>query len=473
MFWIMRPLEFMAACRTRFGDVFTVRFTGLGPTRELVFLADPRAVKEVFAGRPDTMHAGEANAPLEPLLGRYSVLLLDGPEHLRQRKLMLPPLHGERMRAYESVMRDVTLERQRTWPPRRAFALLPEMQRITIEVILRTVFGFDEGDQLSRMRSLLQRMLRFGEGRARMLAFAFARVELNGRGPWGEFMAARREVDRALFEQIERRRRGTPGERNDVLSLLLEARDDEGNAMSDEELRDELLTLLVAGHETTATALAWTLDLLLHRPAVLHRLVDAVDSGDSRLLDATVKESLRIRPVVPIVARMLQHPFTVLGHELPRGTVVAPCIYLTQRRDDVYAEPSRFIPERFLGDAPDPYAWLPFGGGVRRCLGASFATFEMRVVLRTILSSAVLRAADPALERVSRRAVTLVPRNGTRVVYDRPRPQASSAGDFAARDGASRSRARSAAEGTVLGERERRDQRVPTATPERAATSPQ
>jgi cytochrome P450 len=264
-----------------------------------------------------------------------------------------------------------------------------------------------------------------------MLAFAFARVELNGRGPWGEFMAARREVDKALFEQIERRRHGTPGERSDVLSLLLEARDDDGNPMSDEELRDELLTLLVAGHETTATALAWTIDLLLHRPAILRNLVAAADSGDNRVLDATIKESLRIRPVVPIVARMLQQPFTVLGHDLPRGAVVAPCIYLTQRRDDVYREPARFNPERFLDDAPDPYAWLPFGGGVRRCLGASFATFEMRVVLRTILSSAELRAADPALERVSRRAVTLVPRNGTRVVYGGPRPQASSAGDFA------------------------------------------
>jgi cytochrome P450 family 135 len=433
LYWIVRPLQFMTACRRKYGDVFTVRLTGLGPTRELVFLADPQGVREVFGGDPATLLAGGANAPLEPLLGRYSVLLLDGAEHLRQRKLMLPPLHGERMRAYESVMRDVTLERMATWPRGEAFALLPEMQRITLDVILRTVFGLDEGAQMTRMRSLLQRMLRFGSGRTRMLAFAFARVELKGRGPWGEFMAARREVDDALFEQIRLRRGGDASQRSDVLSLLLEARDESGEPMSDEELRDELLTLLVAGHETTATALAWTFDLLLHRPATLRRLLASLDGGDTRLLDAAIKESLRLRPVLPIVARQLQSPFRVLGQELPAGTVVAPCIYLTQRREDVYPEPLRFKPERFLDGAPDPYAWLPFGGGIRRCLGASFATFEMRVVLRTVLSGLELRAASPALERVSRRAITLVPRTGTRVACAGERARLGS--EFAGGDG--------------------------------------
>jgi len=416
LLWIMRPLAFMEACRRRYGDVFTVRFNGLGPTRELVFVADPAAVRAIFGGDPATLHAGSGNAPLEPLLGAHSVLMLDGPEHLRQRKLLLPPLHGERMKAYESVMRDITLERTRSWPHGVPFPLLPEMQRITLDVILRTVFGFDEVSRLVQIRSLLQRMLRFGTGRARLLAFAFARVELNGHGPWGEFVSARREVDRVLFAEIKRRRAEDLVSRSDVLSLLIQARDDQGNPMSDVELRDELLTLLVAGHETTATALAWTFDLLLHRPAMLQELVSSVDSGDSRPLDAAIKESLRIRPVVPIVVRQLQAPFRVLDHEVPRGVIVAPCIYLTQRRDDVYPAPSRFRPERFLEDAPDPYVWLPFGGGVRRCLGASFAIFEMRTVLRTILSSVTLRAASPALERVSRRAITLVPSRGTRVV---------------------------------------------------------
>jgi cytochrome P450 len=408
----------MDECRKRYGDVFTVRFTGLGPTRELVFLADPKAIRAVFSGDPATLHAGSGNAPLEPLLGHHSVLLLDGPEHMRQRKLMLPPLHGETMKSYEPMMRDITLTHMRNWPRSVGFRLLPYMQSITLEVILRTVFGFDDVPPRDRMRALLQRMLRFGSGRTRLLAFAFARFELGGHGPWGEFVSARRQVDDALFEQIRRRRAaGDTASRNDVLSLLLQARDQEGRAMSDEELHDELLTLLVAGHETTATALAWTFDLLLHHPSALGRLITTLEHGDGSLLDATIKESLRIRPVVPIVVRQLQEPFRVLDYELPAGVIVAPCIYLTQRRPDVYPQPARFQPERFLAGAPDPYAWLPFGGGVRRCLGASFATLEMRVVLRTVLMSAQLRAASLTQERVTRRAVTLVPRNGTRVIY--------------------------------------------------------
>ena len=426
LLWVTRPLSFMNECRRRYGDVFTVRFTGLGPARDLVFLADPRAVRAVFAGDPATLHAGSGNAPLEPLLGEHSVLMLDGAEHMRQRKLLLPPLHGERMQAYEAVMRDVALAHLERWPAHEEFAVLPEMQSITLQVILRTVFGFDDDASGQRMRDVLRTMLGFGSSRVQLLAFAFARFELGGHGPWGAFLKARREVDAALFEQI-RTRRGDldTTSREDVLSLLLRARDEEGRAMSDSELRDELLTLLVAGHETTATALAWTLDLLLHHPTLLGRLVRDVEAGETALLDATIKESLRIRPVVPIVVRQLQEPFTVLDHELPKGAIVAPCIYLTQRRADVYPHPTRFRPDRFLEGAPDPYAWLPFGGGVRRCLGASFATFEMRTVLRTILSSVELRAASPALERVTRRAVTLVPKRGTRVVCVRRRDPAA------------------------------------------------
>jgi len=416
--WITRPIAFMNSCRSRYGDVFTVHFAGLGINQKLVFIADPDGVRSVFGGDPSILFAGSGNRALGPLLGEHSILLLDGAEHLRQRKLMLPPLHGERMKAYESVMRDVTLERVRQWPEATPFAVLPEMQAITLEVILRTVFGFDDNaERRDRMRTLLQRMLRFGSGRVRLLAMSFARVELNGRTPWGQFVAAKHEVDDAIIEQIHHRRdQGAGAAGDDVLSLLLQARDEHGEPMSDAELRDELLTLLVAGHETTATSLAWAFDLLLHHRAALERLVAEIDAGETAMLDATIKETLRIRPVLPIVARRLQEPFSVLGRELPAGVVVAPCIYLTQRRPDVYEHPNRFIPERFLGGAPDPYAWLPFGGGVRRCLGASFATFEMRVVLRTVLSAVALRAASPALEQVSRRAITLVPRRGTQVI---------------------------------------------------------
>src|SRR5438552_2027862 len=232
-------------------------------------------------------------------------------------RLPLPPLHGERMKSYEAVMRDATLAQVSTWPRQRPFQVLPEMQRITLEVILRTVFGFDDDDaRRDRMRALLQRMMHLGSGRLRLLAIAFARVELNGRSPWGQFQAAKRDVDAAILEQIAHRRAQQTEQRDDVLSLLLEASDENGAPMSDEELRDELLTLLVAGHETTATSLAWAFDLLLHNQPSLDALVADIDAGNDTWLDATVKETLRIRPVVPIVVRLLQRPFTVMGRDL-------------------------------------------------------------------------------------------------------------------------------------------------------------
>ncbi len=426
LLWITRPLGLMETCAERYGDIFTLRFTGLGVSQRIVFVADPAGVRQVFAGDPDALRAGSANVALGALLGEHSLLLLDGPEHLRQRKLMLPPFHGERMRAYEAVMRDMTLERMSTWPRPQVFPLLPEMQRITLEVILRAVFGFDDDDaRRNEMRTLLQRMLALGSGSAQLAALAFARHEAGGMSPWGRFVRAQRAVRAALQAQIEHRRAGGLEGHDDVLSLLIGARDEAGRPLSDEELRDELVTLLVAGHETTATALAWSFDLLLHHPATLQDAVRAVDAGDARYIDAVAKEALRIRPVVPIVARHLRAPFTVMGHELPAGCVVAPCIYLTQRHAAVYPEPERFRPERFLEGAPDPYAWLPFGGGVRRCLGASFAQIEIRTVLATVLSALRLQSAAPAVAGTTRRAVTLVPRGGVpvRVAATRAAPQ--------------------------------------------------
>jgi len=421
LLWIMRPLGFMEACHERYGDVFSVRFAGLGLGRTIVFIADPEGIRAVFAGNPDDLRAGDANAPLQAILGENSLLMLDGREHLRQRKLIVPPFHGERMRRYEELMRDVTREQMRTWPRGEQIAILPAMQRITLEVILRAVLGFDDGAERDRMRSLLQRMLRLGSGSAQLASMAFLPVEMGGVTTWGRFVRAKRDVDEALVAQAARRRAGGTAGHDDVLSLLLDARDDDGKPLSDDELRDELITLLVAGHETTATALAWALDLVLHHPDALERLAAAADGGDTRYIDAVVKETLRIRPVVPIVVRRLYKPFTVMGHELPVGTVVAPCIYLTQRRSDVYPEPRRFRPGRFLEGAPDTYAWLPFGGGVRRCVGASFAAFEMRVVLQTMFEALQLRACAQDFDDTSRRAVTLVPRHGVRVVIDGPR----------------------------------------------------
>jgi len=418
LLWIARPLGLMEACRERYGSVFTLRFTGLGVSQRIVFVSDPAGIRAVFGADPDQLQAGSANVALGALLGENSLLLLDGREHLRQRKLMLPPFHGERMRGYEEAMRSITLDRVRQWPQHSVFPMLPEMQAITLEVILRTVFGFDDAVQRDQMRTRLQRMLALGSGTARVAMLAFGRVELGGLSPWGRFVAAKRAVDEALQAQIERRRAAGIDGHDDVLSMLIAARDEDGRPLTDAELRDELITLLVAGHETTATALAWAFDLLLHHPHTLEAVVAAIDAGDTRYPDAVIKETLRIRPVVPIVARYLRQPFTVMGHDLPAGSVVAPCIYLTQRRADVYTQPDSFRPERFIEGAPDTYAWLPFGGGVRRCLGASFAQFEMRVVLSTVLSALRLSPADDSFDDTTRRAVTLVPRRGVRVTVD-------------------------------------------------------
>jgi len=421
LLWISRPIGFMDACRQRYGTMFTAHFTGLGASRNIVFVADPAGVREVFAGDPGQLLAGRANVTLGAILGEHSLLLLDGAQHLRERKLMSPPFHGERMRAYEATMQRAPAQRVRAWQPGRELKLLPEMQRITLDVIVQAVFGFDDPMEQAYVRGLLQRMLALGSGSARVAALAFARVEAHGLTPWGKFCALKRQVDAALVQQI-RRRRASAEQRDDVLTLLLASTDEQGVPLSDEDLCDELLTLLVAGHETTATAMAWALDLLLHHPAELAALQDSLAEGDSRRLDAVIKEPLRLRPVLPIVARLLTQPFRVMGQTLPRGTVVAPCIYLTQRDPNVYPEPDQFRPARFLDRAPEPYSWLPFGGGVRRCLGASFAAVEMRIVLTTILQSVRLRAQDVRLERVTRRAVTLVPRQGTRVLVEQRIP---------------------------------------------------
>jgi cytochrome P450 len=423
--WITRPIPFLERCQRRYGDVFTVRFV----VGEAVFVSDPELIKTVFLGDPNVLHAGEANAlPLEPLLGRHSVLTLDGAEHMRQRKLMLPSFHGERMQRYGALMQEITEREVAQWPLAEPFALRPRTQRITLEVIMRAVFGIEEADQLRDVGERLTRLLEIGEDRRSMASIAIPGVRQTiGRRVWESLSERRERADAAIFDVIARRRSDpAAAERDDVLSILLQARDENGSAMTDQELRDELMTLLVAGHETTATAVAWTFDLLLHNPGALARLRREIEDGEGdAYLDAVVKESLRLRPVVPGVARKLTAPFDLNGWRLPAGARVAPNIYLTHRRPDVYPEPERFRPERFLDQAPDTYAWIPFGGGVRRCLGASFATFEMKTVIPTILRHVELASAGEGPERIRRRAITFAPEHGTRVsVCGRLRPAA-------------------------------------------------
>ncbi len=424
----MRPIQFLERCSLRYGDVFTVRF----PIGTVIFLADPAVIKQVFTGDPDTFHAGEANAtPLEPLMGRNSVLLLDGPEHMRQRKLMLPSFHGERMQRYGDVMREVAEHEIARWPMGEPFGLRPRTQEITLQIIMRTVFGIDDAERLARLGERLGALLDIGMQSRALATIALPRLRRTiGRRVWQRFLRLRAAADAEIYDEIARRRRATDVEdRDDVLSILLQARDEQGGALTDEELRDELMTLLVAGHETTATSLAWAFELLLRHPEPLARLQAEVELGNGagEYLDAVIKETLRIRPVVPGVIRKLTAPIELAGHEIPAGMRVAPNIYLTHRRPDVFPEPERFRPERFIERPAETYSWIPFGGGVRRCLGAAFATYEMKVVIPAILSAVQMRAVTAQPERIRRRAITFVPERDGRVVVEARRAPSQTA----------------------------------------------
>jgi cytochrome P450 len=413
--FVFRPTQFLEGLHRRYGDPFTMRAIS---DRTIVFTTDPEEIKRIFTGDPDLLHAGEGNSVLGPLLGSYSVLLLDGPDHMRQRKLLLPPFHGERMAAYAEVMRQAAEREVARWPVGEPFAVLPHTQAVTLEVIMRAVFGIDDSARLDALRAALRQVLEVATTRRRMLALALSMRGNGDRGAWARFRAASAAADAILYEEIRERRAAPPSGRDDVLSLLLQARHEDGSPMSDEELRDELMTLLVAGHETTATALAWALERLVRHPAVLERLVAEVreQGTEGEYLDAVVKETLRLRPVVPAVIRRLTGPMELGGYELPTGTFVSPSIYLTHRRPDVYPDPEAFRPERFLERPAGTYTWIPFGGGVRRCLGASFALFEMKVVLATVLERVQLRTLDARDEPITRRAITFAPRHEGRIV---------------------------------------------------------
>jgi cytochrome P450 len=421
MRFLLRGPKFLEACHARYGDAFTIR---LNTGRTVVIVSDPATVKEVFQASPDDLHAGAGNVVLKPILGGRSVLLLDGPEHLRQRRLMLPPFHGERMRAYGETMTEVAERHIARWPVGQPFSVHPTMQAITLEIILRTVFGIEDQAGVERLGAPMKRLLNSTDQPLRLLLLQFTRsAGAKPRSPWGRVYALMAPVDKLIHEEIAARR-AEDEPRDDILSLLLAARDEDGNALTDAELRDELMTLLLAGHETTATALAWTLERLVRTPRVLTRLREEQEAGEgTEYLDAVVKEALRLRPVVPGVIRQLQRPLTIGGMDLPKGVNISPSIYLIHRRPDVYPDPEAFRPERFLGeDAPGTYEWLPFGGSVRRCLGASFALYEMRIVLDTILRHATLETTTAEAEPVKRRFVTYTPAQGGRVRVTRLTP---------------------------------------------------
>jgi cytochrome P450 len=444
--WLRDPLRVLDDCSRRFGDAFTFRFPKMPP---FVLFSHPTAIKEIFTADPEYARAGEANEVLRSIVGANSLLLLDGERHLRERKLMMPPFHGERMRQYGDVMREATAARMRSWEPGKPFTIHAETQAITLEVILRAVFGL-EGERLTAMRALLTHFTEVGTSPLGTLMLlvtpaAYAEkvfnlgidpIEIGGRAfdvsrlmPWSEITKAGRAVDAAIYAELARRRSELhAASRVDILSMLLAARDEHGNAMTDVELRDEMITLLLAGHETTATTLAWTVHFILSNPDVHARVVSELravtggaplkvdDAAKLEWLDATIKESMRLMPIINLVGRRLKAPHTLGGYDLPTGTGAVACIHLTHRRPELYPDPTRFDPARFVGQKPSPYEFFPFGGGTRRCIGMAFATYEMRIVLAELFARATLREIDGKDVEPVRRGITLAPKGGVKVV---------------------------------------------------------
>ncbi len=401
------------ACQDRYGDMYTLRIAFQGVW---VVLADPEAIKQVFTGDPRVYHAGEGNQEIfEPLLGPNSLMVLDEKRHMSQRRLLLPPFHGKRMKTYNQAMSELAEREIESWPTGVPYKLRPRMLALTLDIILRTVFGVREGEELDELRDALRDYLEMLSQPRQILPLLIVGPQRMRHLPWIKHRLDR--VNRLIYREIaERRRAEDVAERDDVLSMMIGATHEDGSPMSDEEIRDQLMTLLMAGHETTATSLAWAVERLARHPDKLERLRAEVEEGREEYLTATIQETLRLRPVITLVPRLLTEPVEIGGYELPAGVSAAPCIYLAHRNPEVYPEPQRFLPERFLENPPGTYNWIPFGGGVRRCLGASFAQFEMAVVLKELVRRHQIRPANPKPERILRRTVTDNPSRDAEVI---------------------------------------------------------
>lgn len=400
-----RPDAFLKWCHRRYGPVFSVRLGSFGTA---VYLCDPDDVRALFKAPTDVARAGEANRPfLEPVLGPSSVLVTDDLPHRRARRLLMPAFHGESLGKLTESMAQIAGAEIDTWPVGTPLRTRPRFQTITLEVILRTVIGAVDQASLAELRQALPPLVEL-----RLMDMAqFALPQLRDHWPWKNFRAIEDRANAALHVEIDRCRRD-PGldQRTDVLAMLVRARDEDGAAMTSEELRDQLVTVLLAGHETTATGLAWAVERLVRHPVVLERARQAARTDDTDYLDAVVNETLRLRPVVPDISRRLAQEWTVGGYRLPAGTLVDPAIPVIHHSPAYYPDPDAFDPERFRGRSPDPSVWLPFGGGNRRCIGAAFATTEMRIVLRELLTRVELTATRARSEAPRVRHVTLIPR---------------------------------------------------------------
>ena len=402
--WWNRPLAFHEECRRRYGARYTVRLLGSPP---FVMHADPEHIREIFTAAPEVLHPGEGARILEPVVGTYSVILLDEKDHLSQRRLMLPAFHGEKMQQLSNLVTEVTEREVASWPTESEVILHPRLQGLTLEVILRAVFGMDPGPRLDSLRDSLTRILDFAT--RPMTLVPYLQKEMGGRSRWAKFLALRKETDALVYGLIDEH----PGDGDDVLSMLMEARHEDGTPMSAKELRDELMTLLVAGHETTASSLAFGMNLLARNP----RVVDELRAEDDDYLTATIYEIMRARPVLPNAApRLVKQPVTIGGWDYEPGVCLLANSYLVHHDPEIYPDPYTFQPERFLDEGPGTYTWIPFGGGRRRCLGASFALLEMKTVLREVLRRYDLAPGVDGAEVSRRRSITISPRFGASTV---------------------------------------------------------
>jgi cytochrome P450 len=423
---IFFPMEYLEATRERYGDTFMLRTLGFPPA---VILSHPQTIQEVFTADPNLFDTATSNKILQPLLGEYSLLQLDGSPHQRRRKLLMPPFHGERMRAYGQIICDITKEVIGQWTIGKPFSVRSSTQEISLRVILRAVFGIDEGERFDRLRQLLGSLMESFNSpwRSSFLLLKFLQRDLGPWSPWGHFLRQKQQVNELLIAEIRERQSQPNSSGEDILSLMMSARDEEGQPMTEAELRDELMTLLFAGHETTASALAWAFYWIHHLPEVREKLLQELDTlgqdADPNAifklpyLNAVCSETLRLYPIVVFAfGRTVKSPIEIMGYQFEPGTAIAPCIYLTHHREDIYPESKRFKPERFLERQFSPYEYLPFGGGNRRCLGYAFALFEMKLVLATVLSQVELALADNRPVKPVRRGITFSPSGGVRMV---------------------------------------------------------
>jgi cytochrome P450 family 135 len=413
---MFRPIEFMEQCRRKYGPVFSIR---LGAANNIVVVGDPAYAMDVLAGDPDIFDSGQANLLFRPVLGRNSLLVLDGDEHMEHRRILLPSFRPGHVQTYTEAIERAVQSRMSEWPIDEEFRLAPEMQAITYEAVSRVVFGDRVDERGQRLAELAGDMMDRCASPFTMLPPLH--VDLGGLSPFARLMKVVDEIDRVLYEIIgERQEDPLSGVRDDVLSILLRAEHEDGSPLSDREIRDEIVTLIMAGFETTTAGLSWAFERVLRSPDLLARLREELAAGGHTYLDATVKEVLRARPSVPIVARKVREPVEIAGYEVPAGTVLMVSVYLVHTDPEIYPEPEEFRPERFIEDRPDPRAWIPFGGGVRRCLGANLAQLEMKIVLGSVLRELDLEPARPAAEPAIRQRFTLAPKHDCLVV-SRPR----------------------------------------------------